>query len=227
MSKKIIVLGAGLVGKTMAIDIDEFGGVSLAAGDRTQENSADRTLVERLQAGDEAAFENFVGQYSSDIYGLLLRITSDPDEAADLTQETFIQAFRGIAKFRGEADLRTWLYRIAVNRSRNSFRWWKRRRRDKAVSIDATIADTELTVGDTLADTGRGPEGDLIARERESRLLTALAGLKPIYRTMVTLADIHGLSYEECAEATGENIGTVKSRLARGREELRKRLKDI
>ena len=99
--------------------------------------SAEAQFIERLRAGEGLAFDRLVNERSADIYALLYRLTEDPEEARDLTQETFLQAFRNIAHFRGDADLRTWLYRIAVNQARNRWRWWRRRHRDATVSIDA------------------------------------------------------------------------------------------
>ncbi|HYX42316.1 MAG TPA: sigma-70 family RNA polymerase sigma factor, partial [Pyrinomonadaceae bacterium] len=91
---------------------------------------AETQFLDRLRAGDAAAFDFLVRERSPDIYALLYRLTEDPEEARDLTQETFLQAFRAIAHFRGDADLRTWLYRIAVNQARNRWRWWRRRRKN-------------------------------------------------------------------------------------------------
>src|ERR1043166_787436 len=101
-------------------------------------SSAEEQFLERLRAGDAAAFNRLVEERHGDIYALLYRLTEDPEEARDLTQETFLQAFRHLASFRGDADLRTWLYRIAVNQARNRWRWWRRRRRNVTVSLDAT-----------------------------------------------------------------------------------------
>jgi RNA polymerase sigma-70 factor (ECF subfamily) len=183
-------------------------------------------FLERLRGGDVLAFNRLVEERHGDIYALLYRLTEDPEEARDLTQETFLQAFRNIAGFRGEADLRTWLYRIAVNQARNRWRWWKRRRRDKTVSLDAPVGDengSPLSSG--LADESAGdPEQQALARERERALMAALATLSRPYREVIVLRDIEGLSYEEVAQALDMNIGTVKSRLSRGRDELRRRL---
>ncbi|HTH52216.1 MAG TPA: sigma-70 family RNA polymerase sigma factor [Pyrinomonadaceae bacterium] len=187
----------------------------------------DRAFVEALKAGDAAAFDTLVDRFSGDIYALLYRLTSDPEEARDLSQDTFLRALRSIAGFRGDASLKTWLFRIAINESRNRFRWWKRRRRDATVSLDVSLGATEMTLHDTLADRSETPEESALAREREAKLGEALAGLKDIYREAIVLCDIEGLSYEETATALGTNIGTVKSRISRGREELRRRLKDL
>ena len=187
----------------------------------------DVAFVEALKAGEAAAFDTLVDRYSSDIYALLYRLTSNPDEASDLTQDTFLRALRSVRGFRGDASLKTWLFRIAINESRNRFRWWKRRRRDVTVSLDVAIGDTERTLHDTLADRSESPEDLALARERESRLADALSQLKDIYREAVVLCDIEGLSYEETAATLGVNLGTVKSRISRGRQELRQRLKDL
>jgi RNA polymerase sigma-70 factor (ECF subfamily) len=189
--------------------------------------SVEHQFIERLRTGDAAAFDRLVEERSGDVYALLYRLTEDPEEARDLTQETFLQAFRNIAHFRGEADLRTWLYRIAVNQARNRWRWWRRRRRDVTVSLDATTGDdadaTPLSA--RLRDTNASdPEQLALARERERALSTALRSLSRNYREVVVLRDVEGLSYEEVATALDISVGTVKSRLSRGRLELRRRL---
>jgi RNA polymerase sigma-70 factor (ECF subfamily) len=187
---------------------------------------AEEQFLERLKAGDAAAFNHLVTERSGDVYALLYRLTEDAEEARDLTQEVFLQAFRNIGGFRGEADLRTWLYRIAVNQARNRWRWWKRRRRDRTVSLDAPAGDDrDAPLGANLPDhVGGDPEQHALARERERALLSALRSLARPYREVILLRDIEGLSYEDVALALGMNVGTVKSRLSRGRAELRRRL---
>ena len=192
--------------------------------------SADEQFLDRLRAGEAAAFNRLVTERTPDVYGLLCRLTDDPEEARDLTQETFLQAFRSVAHFRGEADLRTWLYRIAVNQARNRWRWWKRRRRDVTVSLDAPASSNgdERPLAGRLEDAhAPDPEANALANERERALLDALAKLARPYREAVVLRDVEGLSYEEVAAALGINVGTVKSRLSRGRLELRRRLEGI
>lgn len=188
--------------------------------------SAEEQFLERLRAGEAAAFNRLVEERHGDIYALLYRLTEDPEEARDLTQETFLQAFRHLASFRGDADLRTWLYRIAVNQARNRWRWWKRRRRDRTVSLDAPAAegnDAPLSAG-LACDAGLDPERQALARERELALHAALQSLSRPYREVIVLRDIEGFSYEEVATTLDLNVGTVKSRLSRGRNELRRRL---
>ena len=188
-------------------------------------STAEDQFLERLKRGEAAAFEQLVAERTSDIYGLLFRLTSDSEEARDLTQETFLRAYQAIGKFRGDADLKTWLYRIAINQARNRWRWWRRRKRDVTISLDAPIGETERTVATNLEDTrAADPEQEALARERESQLRDALQSLRSSYREAVILRDVEGFTYEEIAETLQLNIGTVKSRLARGRLELRRKL---
>jgi RNA polymerase sigma-70 factor (ECF subfamily) len=182
-------------------------------------------FIDRLKRGDAAAFEILVHERSGEIYGLLYRLTENSEEARDLTQETFLRAFQSIAHFRGESDLRTWMYRIAINQARNRWRWWRRRRRDVTVSIDAPQANGQNSLLATLkSDNGGNPEKEALAHERERALHKALSSLKRVYREAVVLRDIEGFAYEEIAVTLEISVGTVKSRLARGRQELRRKL---
>jgi len=185
---------------------------------------AEAEFIERLRRGEGEAFEQLVTERSPEIFGLLFRLTENSEEARDLTQETFLRAFQSIGRFRGEADLRTWIYRIAINQARNRWRWWRRRRRDSTVSLDATQGQSNQTLIATLAESSENPEQQTLAHERELALRSALQRVGRAYRETVILRDIEGFSYEEIATALAINVGTVKSRLARGREELRRKL---
>jgi RNA polymerase sigma-70 factor, ECF subfamily len=213
--------------KSITFDREELGEVALATGSASARSAVESEFIERLKAGEASAFDTLVTRYSGDIYALLLRITEDAEEAGDLTQETFLSALKAIKKFRGEADLKTWLFRIAINESRNRFRWWKRRFREKTVSIDAPVGESETPLSETFSSNSKNPEENALQRERENALCRALKDLPDIFREVVVLCDIEGLSYEEIASVLEINIGTVKSRIARGREELRKKLQDI
>jgi RNA polymerase sigma-70 factor (ECF subfamily) len=182
-------------------------------------------FIERLRAGEAAAFDRLVRERSGDVFALLYRLTDDPEEARDLTQETFLRAFQHIDRFRGDADLKTWLYRIAINQARNRWRWWRRRRRDVTVSLDAPDSQHGQPLGARLRAVGTAdPEQETLARERETALRAALRTLGRSYRETVILRDVEGLSYEEIATALEISVGTVKSRLSRGRMELRRKL---
>ena len=204
------------------VDLEQVASAAVADA-RPQ---AEAQFIERLKRGDAAAFETLVHERSGEIYGLLYRLTENAEEARDLTQETFLRAFQSIVHFRGESDLRTWIYRIAINQARNRWRWWRRRRRDATVSIDAPeIGGGRLGLIATLkSNTIKDPEQDTLANERERALKKALSSLRRVYREAVVLRDIEGFAYEEIAATLEISVGTVKSRLARGRQELRRKL---
>jgi RNA polymerase sigma-70 factor (ECF subfamily) len=185
---------------------------------------AETEFIERLRRGEAAAFEELVAERSGEIYGLLFRLTENSEEARDLTQETFLRAFQSIGRFRGEADLRTWIYRIAINQARNRWRWWRRRRRDSTVSLDAVQGQSNQALIATLAESSKNPEQQTLAHERELALRSALQKVGRAYRETLILRDIEGFTYEEIAATLGINVGTVKSRLARGRQELKRKL---
>lgn len=213
--------------KSITFDDEDLRGVAVAAQVSSAYGQADQEYLERLRAGDAQAFDNLVTRYSGELYAFLCRSTGDPEEAADLTQETFICALKSVKNFRGDSELKTWLFRIAVNQSRNRFRWWNRRKRDVTVSLDASVGDSDARVSDTIADGSVGPEDGFIRAEREQAIVQALRSLPDAYRETIILCDVEGLTYEEIATVLSINIGTVKSRIARGREELRKRLSDF
>lgn len=214
-------------GKSITFDEEDIGKVAVATGVSSAFTIADSEFVDRLRKGDAEAFDTLVTRYSSDIYSLLYRMTEDAEEAGDLTQETFLSALKSIKSFRGEAELKTWLFRIALNHSRNRYRWWKRRKRSETMSLNKPIGDGTATLSDLIADDGETPEQAVLRLERRQRLMAAVNALPEIFRETVVLCDIEGLGYEEIAQALNINIGTVKSRLARAREQLRKRLTDF
>ena len=216
-----------IFGKSIAFDQEGLGKVASATYDKHVFEAAEADFIERLRSGEPEAFDNLTTRFSADIYAVLYRITESAEDAADLTQETFLSALRSIRSFRGDSELKTWLTRIAINHSRNRFRWWKRRRRDATVSLDAQIGDTDSSIGDLIVGDGESAEEAVLRQEREAALRKALAEMRQHYREAIVLCDIEGYSYEEIAAALEINLGTVKSRIARGREELRKRLIDL
>jgi len=182
-------------------------------------------FLEKLRRGDALAYERLVAEHSGDVYALLYRLTTDAEEARDLTQETFLRAFQSIDRFRGDSSLKTWIYRIAINQARNRWRWWRRRKRDVTVSLDATDEYRDKPLAATLpSDNSPSPEQETLAHEREAQLREALQGLRRSYREAVILRDVEGFSYEEIARTLQISIGTVKSRISRGRLELRHQL---
>ncbi len=210
-------------GESLTIDQEQTVEVASA----TESNfvlTHEHLFIERLKSGEESAFDEFVTRYSADVYALLMRLTNNSEDAKDLLQDTFLRAIKSIKSFRGESGLKTWLFRIAINESKNRWRWWKRRKYDVTYSIDAENEFSERTLKETLASNSPNPEADTLRNEREKQLNKALAELPVNFREVVILRDIEGLRYEEIAVALATNVGTVKSRLARGREDLRKKL---
>ena len=187
-------------------------------------------FIARLQAGEAAAFDFLITKFSGELYGLLLRLTENAEEASDLTQETFLRVVQSVHNFRGEATVKTWLFRIAINQARNRRRWWTTRKVDQTVSLDSESSrgdgdDDEQSLSETIRDDAqKSPELVLLEREQSTALRRALQELPQNFREAVILRDIEGLSYEEIALALEIGVGTVKSRIARGRDELKKKL---
>jgi RNA polymerase sigma-70 factor (ECF subfamily) len=183
------------------------------------------TFVDRLQVGSEEAFETLMLLYQAPIYNIAYRVLGDPAEAADAVQETFMKIFKGIKTFRGESGLKTWIYRIAISESLNRQRWWKRWRRRAPFSIDdRNELDPSASRLLEIADSGPTPEAVCAKIETEQAVQQALNSLAFDHRIVIVLRDIEGLSYEEIAETLHLSLGTVKSRLWRGRLELKKKL---
>ena len=192
-------------------------------GVRTQEAA----IVAELKAGSEDAFSWLIAHFNQPVYSLVYRILDDPSDAADTTQEVFIKVFRGIGKFNSDSSLKTWIYRIAVHEASNHRRWWFRHKAQET-SIEPTTDDHDenaaLGLKDMLVDTGKSPLQNAHEEELRARVETELKALSEPYRTTVILRDIEELSYEEIAQVMRTSLGTVKSRLVRGRGALRKRL---
>jgi RNA polymerase sigma-70 factor (ECF subfamily) len=194
---------------------------------RAIEHLPEARLISRLREGDLGAFEELVAHFERPIYALCFRLLGDAEEARDAAQETFLKVYRGLNGFRGEAGLKTWIYRVAINQAMNQRRWWRRRHRDETISLDITRGQSETTLGNLLPGRASSPEADAISSERERSIMRALGEIKEEYRIALMLREIEELSYEEIAETLSISIGTVKSRIARGREELRRRVKDL
>ncbi|MFY9611147.1 MAG: sigma-70 family RNA polymerase sigma factor [Blastocatellia bacterium] len=191
------------------------------------EHHAEAGLIARLRARDLAAFEELVARFERPVYGLCFRLLGDSEEARDAAQETFLKVYRGLGGFRAQSGLKTWIYRIAINQAMNQQRWWRRRHRDETISLDLTRGDSETTIGSLLPSHASSPEALAIAGERQGRIMQALGEIKQEYRIALVLREIEELSYEEIAETLAISLGTVKSRIARGRDELRRRVRDL
>jgi len=184
--------------------------------------SLDLRLVGRLQGGDEAAYEELVDRFQQPVYSLVHRLIDDPSESSDVTQDVFLKVFRSISNFRGQSSLKTWIYRIAVNEAHNRRRWFGRHRRPE-VGLESQEEGSRSYL-DSISDPGRNPYDMALNEEWRQAIHRALAGLNPVFRSAVVLRDIEDLSYEEIADVLEVSLGTVKSRILRGREALRKSL---
>lgn len=186
--------------------------------------SEEAALIEELQAGSEEAFAWLIARYHQPIFSLLARTVQDRADAADLTQEVFVKVFRGVASFHGESSLRTWIYRIALREASNQRRWWMRHRQQE-IPIETELTDGDfgspVLLKDQLIDHAESPYELAAQAETRKRVEAALAQVPEPYRTTLVLRDIEGFVYEEVAEIQGVNLGTVKSRLVRGRALLK------
>src|SRR6476646_1017372 len=199
-----------------------LGDLASAIGIRSQEAA----VIEELKAGSEEAYAWLVGEFHQPVYSVVYRILTDPADAADTTQEVFLKVFRGMKDFHAESSLKTWLYRIAIHEASNRRRWWFRHKA-KETSIEPNQDDRgpdAAGMRDTLVDEGESPFDSVMHEEVRARVEQELRQISEPYRTSVILRDLEEMSYEEIAEITDVSLGTVKSRLTRGREALRKRL---
>lgn len=205
-----------------------LGDLASAIGARAEEAS----VVAELKAGSEEAYAWLIAQYHQPIYSLVYRILNEPADAADTTQEVFIKVFRGIKRFNGESSLKTWIYRIALHEASNHKRWWFRHKAKETSMEPADNGETSesgpgLGLKDTLVDEGVSPFESIVQGELRARVEQELQQVQEPYRTTVILRDIEELSYEEIAEVMETSLGTVKSRLMRGRDALKKRLEQF
>jgi len=204
------------------LTMGNLASANLAGASTLQSNEA--ALVEELRAGSEEAFAWLISRYHQPIYSLLVRTVRNSADAADLTQEVFVKVFRGIRGFHGESSLRTWIYRIALREASNQRRWWKRhQQQDIAMEQEMAQADggRPMQLKDMLVDPAESPYDAALHEENRARVENALRQVPEPFRTTLVLRDIEGFVYEEVAAMQGINLGTVKSRLVRGRAFLK------
>ncbi len=185
--------------------------------------TAESGLVEQCRRGDPQAFARLVALHEGMVYNLAARLLGDVEEARDVSQEVFLQVFKQLGRFEGRSSLKTWIYRIVVNQSRNRQRWWRRRRRDRALPIEDLTPGDEAQVSEARKPLD-GPHELAERRERSARVQAALAGLSFEHRAVLLLREVEELSCDEISAALDLPVGTVKSRLARAREALRVRV---
>ncbi len=182
----------------------------VASPERQHEADSDRMIVQRVQGGDVAAFDALILKYRARVYGVVYNMTSNREDAADLTQDAFIKAFQSIHRFQAQSSFFTWLYRIAINSTLTHLRKAKLRTFFSFEKI--TDEDKTAQLVNQLTDK-KGADRDLFIRELQENLNEAMMKLSINHRTVVTLFEIEGLSHEEIAEVMECSVGTVRSRL--------------
>jgi RNA polymerase sigma-70 factor, ECF subfamily len=200
-----------------------LGDLASVIGARAEEAA----VVAELKAGSEQAYAWLIGEFQKPVYGLVYRIVSDPADAADTTQDVFLKVFRGMKHFHGESSLKTWIYRIALHEAANRKRWWFRHKAQET-SIEPAewdgLGGGDATMQAALADRHESPFDGVAHREVQQRVGEELRQVAEPYRATLILRDLEGMSYEEIAEVLEISLGTVKSRLTRGRQALKRRL---
>ncbi|MBE7539869.1 MAG: sigma-70 family RNA polymerase sigma factor [Opitutaceae bacterium] len=202
--------------------------VATADRERTQpetkaEAAFDAALVKRFTTGDETAFTEIMNRYYGRIMGLALNLLRNRADAEEIAQDTFLRVHRGLANFRGDSSLATWLYRIALNLARNRYWYFFRRRRQDSISIDRPFGEeTGATLGDFIAADRGDPAQETVTNEFADLIASCMEKLDARQREILTMRNTLHLPYEDIARTLGINVGTVKSRIARARENLRK-----
>jgi RNA polymerase sigma-70 factor (ECF subfamily) len=193
---------------------------------KPDENLKDAEIITRFKGGDRTGFNELVRRYSTRAYQIAYGVLGNKEDAEEVAQDVFIRIFKALPKFRGDAEFSTWMYRIAMNLARNKYRWNRSRGLRRNISIEATQENDELS--------GRGiqvpaelptPDERAELNEFESNVMAEMDKLPPLYREALVMRNVENMSYERIAKVLDCKLGTIKSRIARAREELRKRLK--
>jgi RNA polymerase sigma-70 factor (ECF subfamily) len=191
-----------------------------AIGARTAESA----VIAELKAGSEEAYSWLIGEFHQPIYGLIYRIVNDPADAADTTQEVFLKVFRGMTHFHGESSLKTWIYRIALHEAANRRRWWFRHKAQETPIDPIANGEHEFCGEERFQDRSESPFEKFAHTEVRAAVERALRQVSEPYRTALILRDLEEMSYEEIADVLSISLGTVKSRITRGRDALRRKL---
>ncbi len=188
----------------------------------------DSNLVQRFNGGDESAFLEIMGRHQSRIFAAAMSLLHNHADAEEITQDTFMRAHRGLSRFRGDSSLATWLHRIAVNLARNRYWYFFRRCRHATLSLDAALGDeSESRFSDLLSAPDADPSQENSRNEFIEAVKASMERLEPSHRRILMMRSVLDQSYEDIAAALGINVGTVKSRIARARERLRRRLAEV
>lgn len=192
---------------------------------KQSDRASDRVLIARFNDGDASAFDELVDRYSRKAYQIAYGVLGSREDAEEVSQDVFVRIYRALPKFRGDAEFSTWMYRIAVNLARNKYRWNKTRGAKKNLSIDDPIlGDDGSEMKIDLPEPRMQPDEENEFVEFRRDLMKTLHELPPVYREALILRNVEDMSYEDIAKTLGCKLGTIKSRIARAREELRRRM---
>ena len=186
--------------------------------------STDRELVARLQDGAEDAFDELVRRHQQRALNVAFQILRDHEDAVEVAQDAFVSVYRHIGTFRGDAEFTTWLHQIVINLARNKHRWWKRRGRQAAVSLDAPVATHDGELRRDPPSPTDPPDAAVVKAEFVQQIGAAMERLPRKFREVLVLRNVEEMSYEEISTVLGCSVGTVKSRIARAREALKERM---
>jgi len=198
------------------------GSLSILAGAQSGISEEEARILRGLRAGIDSAYQELIDRYEQPIFSMVYRLVGNQTDACDVVQEVFLKVFRSVHSFREQSSLRTWIYRIAVNEAHNHRRWFVRHCR-REVPIEKDRPDYDYSI-ELAQDPGRSPYDQALDSETRAIVERALTKINPLFRTAVVLRDIQNMSYEEIADILQISLGTVKSRILRGREALRREL---
>jgi RNA polymerase sigma-70 factor, ECF subfamily len=205
----------------MAESIIGFGYEDAAVASRPADpREDDAQLLQALKANEESAYEVLISRFQQPVYNLVFRLLNDPADASDAVQDVFLKVFRNVESFRGQSSLKTWVYRIALNEAYNHRRWFSRHRKQE-VGLETDEEGSRSWI-ESISDSSCDPYEITLNEERHQLIEDALREINPDFRAAVVLRDLEELSYEEIAEVMQVSLGTVKSRILRGREALRR-----
>jgi len=189
---------------------------------------SDAALIERFKKGDRIAFDILVERYADKAFQIAYGVLGSREDAEEVSQDVFVRIHRALPKFRGDSEFTTWMYRIALNLARNKYRWNKSRGSQKNISMDAPVegaGDEGEGMVFTVPEPRLTPDDQVSLQELERNISAELEHLPSLYREALVMRNLDDMNYEQIAQLLGCKLGTIKSRIARAREELRRRLK--
>jgi RNA polymerase sigma-70 factor (ECF subfamily) len=190
------------------------------------QSALDAELVDRCRAGDDSAFDDLILRHQQRAFNVAYQLLRNREDATEVAQDAFVRIYRGLNGFRGECEFTTWLHQVVVNLSRNKHRWWKRRGRDRTVSLDQPVATSNGDVPSQTAAGGDGPDAQAVSTEFVELVSRRMNELPRRFREVLVLRHVEDLSYEQIAAVLQCSVGTVKSRLARARDRLRQAMEE-